>query len=44
MNLSGESLEGLVVGFLVWTFAIAAYSDLSWELMREAQQGTLEQL
>ncbi len=44
VNLFGESLEGLVVGFLVWTFAIAAYSDLSWELMREAQQGTLEQL
>ncbi len=40
----GESLEGLVVGFMVWTFAIAAYSDLSWALIREAQLGTLEQL
>jgi len=44
VNLFGEGLEGLVVGYLVWTFAIVAYSDLSWELMREAQQGTLEQL
>lgn len=44
VNLFGEGLEGLVVGYLVWTFAIIAYSDLSWELMREAQQGTLEQL
>ena len=44
INLFGESLEGLVVGFLVWTFALSAYSDLSWSLMREAQQGTLEQL
>lgn len=44
VNLFGEGLEGLVVGYLVWTFAVIAYSDLSWELMREAQQGTLEQL
>ena len=44
INLFGESVEGLVVGFLVWTFALSAYSDLSWSIMREAQQGTLEQL
>jgi len=44
VNVFGEGLEALVAGFLVWTFALAAYSDLSWEIMREAQQGTLEQL
>lgn len=44
VSVFGEDLEALVVGFLVWTFAILAYSDLSWEIMREAQQGTLEQL
>lgn len=44
VNIFGEGLEALVVGYLVWTFALAAYSDLSWEIMREAQQGTLEQL
>lgn len=44
VNVFGEGLEALVVGFLVWTLALAAYSDLSWEVMREAQQGTLEQL
>ncbi|MCR4392706.1 MAG: ABC transporter permease [Candidatus Acetothermia bacterium] len=44
VDLFGEGLESLVVGYLVWTFAIIAYSDLSWEMMREAQQGTLEQL
>ncbi len=44
VNVFGEGLEALVVGFLVWTFALTAYSDLSWEIMREAQQGTLEQL
>jgi ABC-2 type transport system permease protein len=44
VNIFGEGLEALVVGYLVWTFALVAYSDLSWEIMREAQQGTLEQL
>ncbi|MGQ9699539.1 MAG: ABC transporter permease [Candidatus Bipolaricaulaceae bacterium] len=44
VNVFGENLEALVVGFLVWTFALLAYSDLAWEVMREAQQGTLEQL
>ena len=41
--LSG-SLEGTIIGFFVWTFTIFAYSDLSWNLIGEAQAGTLEQL
>jgi len=41
---SGDTLEGIVVGFMVWTFALVAYSNLSWGLIEEAQQGTLEQL
>lgn len=40
----GETLSGLVVGFMVWLFALYAYSELSWVLLQEAQQGTLEQL
>lgn len=40
----GETLDGIVVGFMVWTFAVLAYSDLSWAMIQEAQQGTLEQL
>ncbi|MFO8033908.1 MAG: ABC transporter permease [Candidatus Bipolaricaulota bacterium] len=40
----GDTLEGLIVGFMVWTLSIVAYSELSWALMREAQLGTLEQL
>jgi ABC-2 type transport system permease protein len=42
-TLSG-TLEGTIVGFFVWTFTIFAYSDLSWNLIGEAQAGTLEQL
>jgi ABC-2 type transport system permease protein len=41
---SGDTLEGIIVGFMVWTFAIIAYSNLSWGMIEEAQQGTLEQL
>lgn len=41
---TGETLEGIVVGFMVWTFALMAYSTLSWAMIEEAQQGTLEQL
>jgi len=41
---SGDTLEGIVVGFMVWTFALIAYSSLSWGMIEEAQQGTLEQL
>ncbi len=40
----GDTLEGLIVGFTMWTFALVAYSDVSWAVMREAQQGMLEQL
>ncbi len=40
----GHTLEGIIVGFMMWFLAIMAYSDLAWSLTREAQQGTLEQL
>jgi ABC-2 type transport system permease protein len=39
-----DSLTGIIVGFLLILTATVAYSDLSWELIREAQWGTLEQL
>ena len=38
------SFEGTIVGFFVWTFTIYAFSNLSWNLINEAQTGTLEQL
>ncbi len=40
----GNALEGLVVGYAVWALAMFTYSSMSDELVREAQQGTLEQL
>ncbi|MBT9135699.1 MAG: hypothetical protein DDT34_00759 [Firmicutes bacterium] len=41
---AGDTLEGLLVGYLLWTMAIMAYSELSWDLNAQAQVGTLEQL
>lgn len=38
------TLEGTIVGFFIWALAVFGYSGLSWELINEAQMGTLEQL
>lgn len=39
-----NSIDALVVGFLVWTMAIRSYQTTSSDIRREAQWGTLEQL
>jgi len=39
-----DSIGGIVVGYLLWSTSIVAYSGLSWNVTREAQWGTLEQL
>lgn len=39
-----DSVEGIIVGFFIWTMAIVAYSGLAYDVMREAQWGTLERL
>lgn len=40
----GNALEGLVVGYTVWSLAIFAYFSMAQDLVQEAQMGTLEQL
>jgi ABC-2 type transport system permease protein len=40
----GEALDGMVIGFTVFYLVVYAYAELSWVLIGEAQQGTLEQL
>ncbi len=40
----GGTLAGIVVGFGIFYLSMYAYAELSWVLMGEAQQGTLEQL
>lgn len=39
-----DSIGGIIVGYLLWTMALTAFSGLSWNVTREAQWGTLEQL
>ena len=40
----GTRLEGLVVGYVLWSLVVYAMSSLTWNLQNEAQMGTLEQL
>ncbi|HKL29693.1 MAG TPA: ABC transporter permease [Natrialbaceae archaeon] len=39
-----DTIEGIIVGYFLWTMALSAYQGLSWNVTREAQWGTLEQL
>ena len=40
----GETLDGLVVGWFLWTMSLAAYFSLGESITSESQWGTLEQL
>ena len=40
----GETLEGLVVGFFLWTVMFMAYSDTAYTITDDASKGTLEQI
>ncbi|PSP80138.1 ABC transporter [Halobacteriales archaeon QS_1_68_20] len=39
-----DSLDGIIVGFFLYSLSMVAYSGLSWNVTREAQWGTLERL
>ena len=39
-----DSLGGIIVGYFLWTMAVTAFSGLAWNVTRESQWGTLEQL
>lgn len=41
---ASETLEGMVVGYIVWMLAILTYQDPAWGISMEAEMGTLEQL
>lgn len=40
----GRSIEGLVVGYTLWFLALSVYQDITYTIIREAREGTLEQL
>ncbi|WP_049972822.1 ABC transporter permease [Haladaptatus cibarius] len=39
-----DSLNGIIVGFFLFTLSITSYSGLAWNVTHEAQWGTLERL
>lgn len=39
-----DNLEGMIIGFFLWAMAWSAFVELTWNVTREAQWGTLEQL
>jgi ABC-2 type transport system permease protein len=41
---SSAQLAPALLGYLIWFYAIAAISDMSWGLREETQTGTLEQM
>lgn len=40
----GETFDGLIVGWFLWTMALAAYFGLTMSVIEESQWGTLERL
>lgn len=40
----GNTLEGFVAGYFLWTIMVMAYSDISYSVINDASRGTLEQL
>lgn len=48
MNVSpislGETLEGFVAGYFLWTVMLMAYSDTAHSVINDANRGTLEQI
>lgn len=48
MNVSpvklGETLEGFVAGYFLWTIMVMAYSDTATSIISDATRGTLEQI
>jgi ABC-2 type transport system permease protein len=43
-GVGGDTVEGLVVGYVLWLFMLSTYQNVSHTLRVEAQEGTLEQL
>lgn len=40
----GQSLDGLLLGFLLWTFASGAYGSVTKSVIEDTQKGYIEQL
>ncbi len=43
-DMYGTGLGNLIVGYVLWVFAMMIYQDISYNLFNEAREGILEQL
>ena len=43
-HVVGNRLDSVIVGYLLWTLAMGAVGSMGWDIMNEAQNGTLEQV
>ncbi len=43
-SILGETLEGLIVGYFLWTVMVMVYSDTAHSIVSDASTGTLEQV
>ncbi len=43
-DMYGTGLGNLIVGYMLWIFAMTIYQDISYHLFNEAREGILEQL
>ena len=43
-DMYGTGLSNLIVGYMLWIFAMTIYQDISYHLFNEAREGILEQL
>ncbi|RLA62537.1 MAG: hypothetical protein DRQ88_13415 [Epsilonproteobacteria bacterium] len=43
-SLDGKKLDELLIGYIMWTFAVSAYFENSFDISEESTIGTLEQL
>ena len=43
-QVSAETLDQMIIGYILWTFAMTSFQSTSYKIYEESQRGTLEQL
>ncbi len=42
-NFTGDDLDSMIVGYILWSFALMAFQSISYSVYFEIQRGTMEQ-
>jgi len=43
-SITGNTLDQMIIGYILWTFAMTSFQSTSYKIYEESQRGTLEQL